>query len=341
MQKSKLLTICIPTYRRYQDLAICLDKLAFDYKESPFFDILVVDNNSSDETLEVLKARQLDLPSMSAYAWPVNTGAVYNTQQLSYFVETEYMLWLTDDDFLLQGAIKKCLLRLPAFQQKNLNWIFSPIYTYNPDGSHICTVAPRLHHSQAILARSSYYARYAWAFSRQIWKTAYLQDCQEKISSSSFLANSGYWMLYPAVLAISNSTAFFWNESLVYHIFGNKVYWEEFGQEGLKRETRLSLDFNVTYLLGVLNYLKSKPSAGRVLSQLFEFAKFVSAQSFYRSGPFAVINLLSCMSFIVQQSTNKRKLLAAGVLFILPFSYLYLPGAFIQRSLVLVKSRKL
>lgn len=73
-------------------LAICLNKLAFDYKEPPFIDPLVVVNDSCDETLEVLKARQLDLPSMSAYAWPVNTGAVYNTQQLSYFVETEYAL---------------------------------------------------------------------------------------------------------------------------------------------------------------------------------------------------------------------------------------------------------
>lgn len=320
-EKSDILTICIPTYCRHQDLAICLDKLASDYKEAPFFDVLVVDNDSRNQTLHVLKTRQLDLPSMSAYVWPVNTGAVYNTQQLSSLVDTEYMMWLTDDDYLMEGAIKKCLLALPTFHQQNLQWIFSPLDTYNPDGSTICTVSPGLSHSQSVPVRSSYYARYAWAFSRQIWKTEHLRTCQDRIDASPFLANSSYWMIYPAVLAISASKAFFWNESLVCHVYGNPVYWEEFGQEGAKRNAKLSLDFNVTYLLGIRDYLKSNFSIASIYFQLSEFTKVALSKNFYSGGLLARINIRPCMNLVVYQPTHGRRLLAIFFLFILLLGY--------------------
>jgi glycosyltransferase involved in cell wall biosynthesis len=302
--------------------------LASDYKETPFFDVLVVDNDSRDQTLQVLKAQQLKLPSMSAYAWPVNTGSVYNTQQLSSFVDTEFMLWLTDDDYLLEGAIKKCLLKIPTFQEQNIHWIFSPLDTFNPDSSLLCTVSPGFPHSQIIPAWSSHCARYAWGFSRQIWKTEHLRACQERINASSFLSNSGYWMIYPAVLAISASKAFFWNESLVHHVYGNVVHWEEFGPEGLKRKARLSLDFNMTYLLGALDFLKARISINRVYSQLVQFTKVASHENYYRGGRFATINLRSCLSLVVYQQTYIRHFLAIGFFFLILISY---PSLLINR----------
>jgi glycosyltransferase involved in cell wall biosynthesis len=321
IQKSELLTVCIPTYNRHQDLAFSLDKLAADYKETPLFDILVVDNNSCDETLQVLKARCLELPSMSVYAWPTNTGCVYNPQQLSSFVETEYMLWLSDDDYMLNGAIKKCLLRLPAFKEQNLCWIFSPLDTYNTDGSILCTASPDLPQSQNIPACYSHYARYAWAFSRQIWKTEHLRASQNIINTSKFLVNSGYWMIYPAVLAISASKAYFWNESLVWHVYGNLVHWEELGQEGLRRDVRLTLDFNITYLLGVLYCLRGNISFVYVYLQLVEFTKLALIEKFYGGERLPRINIKKSINLVVFQVAHRRRLLAISFLIILILGY--------------------
>jgi len=323
-QKSELLTVCIPTYKRHQDLALCLDKLASDYKESPFFDVLVVDNDSRDETRQVIKDRQLKLPSMSAYAWSVNTGVVNNTQQLSAFVKTDFMLWLSDDDHLLAGAIKKCLSMLPVFKEQNLYWIVSPIETFNPDGSVNWIVSPPFRESQMIPAFHSYYARYAWAFSRQIWRTDHLRVSQEKINANKFLANSGYWLIYPAVLAISASKAFFWNESLVWHVYGNPVYWEEFGQKNTTRDARLSLDFILAYLLGVFDLLKANFSVASIYLQINQFLRVAWFRGFYRPGRIVTINTRQCISLVVCQSILELRLVAMVVVFIIFLGYPFL-----------------
>jgi glycosyltransferase involved in cell wall biosynthesis len=112
------LTIAIPTYNRRERLEVCLKMLKLELSGVSIpIQVLVSDNKSSDDTWDLLQNWSFEnsyvtyIPLRSQ----VNVGSVENTRNLIRNSDGEYILFCTDDDFILPGALKEIVTSMNEF----------------------------------------------------------------------------------------------------------------------------------------------------------------------------------------------------------------------------------
>lgn len=104
-----LLAICIPTYNRANHLYDCIEKLIpqlLIYK----IPIYVSDNDSNDNTAELIEKLQKEYPLISYSKNPKNMGADYNFTKVLKMSNNKYSWLLGDDDRIEDGIIDKFML---------------------------------------------------------------------------------------------------------------------------------------------------------------------------------------------------------------------------------------
>lgn len=106
IKKMISLTVAIPTYNRASELEKTILKLS---KEVGSFYILISDNNSTDNTEEVVKKYQKLIPNLIYNKNRLNLGYSGNVCRLYELSRTPYIWFLCDDDSILPGAIHKIL----------------------------------------------------------------------------------------------------------------------------------------------------------------------------------------------------------------------------------------
>ncbi len=101
-----MLSICIPTYNRLNDLQKCLDSIFNGFKNHPY-EIIIADGGSTDGTIEYLKG----LDKVKLIEQGKLTGAVKAFNLCFKAAKGEYILTATDD-FLVKAdvIIKTCEL---------------------------------------------------------------------------------------------------------------------------------------------------------------------------------------------------------------------------------------
>jgi glycosyltransferase involved in cell wall biosynthesis len=90
-------TIGLPTYRRAQTIRRALSSIANQtYRDF----VLIVSDNAGEEpsTLAAVKEYSTNLPAVILIAQSENIGALQNLQYLLAISNTEYFMWLADDD---------------------------------------------------------------------------------------------------------------------------------------------------------------------------------------------------------------------------------------------------
>ncbi|MEZ7892924.1 MAG: glycosyltransferase family 2 protein [Candidatus Wallbacteria bacterium] len=99
------LSICIPTYNRAEYLRKAVSSvLAYNGDE---IELIVQDNCSIDNTSAVVKS--IHDTRLKYYRNDVNIGAIKNVIDIIKKANGEYVFLLTDDDYLLPGAIEEVL----------------------------------------------------------------------------------------------------------------------------------------------------------------------------------------------------------------------------------------
>ncbi|WP_304546533.1 glycosyltransferase family 2 protein [Sulfurimonas microaerophilic] len=110
MDNKPLLTIAIPTYNRSVQLQNTLNSIInqsnFDISK---IEILISDNASQDNTIDVVQSYQEKFPFIHYYKNDVNLGIDYNIYKCVDLSRTDYVYLLSDDDILLGNSIKKML----------------------------------------------------------------------------------------------------------------------------------------------------------------------------------------------------------------------------------------
>jgi glycosyltransferase involved in cell wall biosynthesis len=105
-----ILSICIPTYNRSNYLKVCLQNLlpqCVEYKN--LIEIIVIDNNSSDQTHEVVNKFILEYSFLKYYRNPINLGYTGNQIKCYTLPEGYYTAFLSDDDVYLDTLLGKLL----------------------------------------------------------------------------------------------------------------------------------------------------------------------------------------------------------------------------------------
>ena len=107
------LTIGMPTYRRAHTIRRALSSLA--KQTSRDFVLVISDNASGDpETLKVIQEFGSDIPELVLVAQPENIGALPNLVFLLGVAETEYFMWLADDDEITPNYVAELIALLSA-----------------------------------------------------------------------------------------------------------------------------------------------------------------------------------------------------------------------------------
>jgi glycosyltransferase involved in cell wall biosynthesis len=121
------LSICIPTYNRVDRLKKCLESLDAELlRVDCEIEVAISDNDSRDGTALFLKSWAFRNPEivLKVYFQDENLGALANIKFLTTIAKGEYLLWITDDDYVSTGAISECsrILQLhsPDFLNFNL-----------------------------------------------------------------------------------------------------------------------------------------------------------------------------------------------------------------------------
>jgi len=137
VQNSNLITIMVPTYNRLDKLRKCV-KSIFSQTCSDF-DLVISDNASTDGTREYLRS-SVHWPNMSIHFSETNDGSIRNHEKCIEMSETEWVVFVSDDDWIVPEFVSKVLrvvrsskssVVLPGFSCRNVKG--KTIYSYCPE----------------------------------------------------------------------------------------------------------------------------------------------------------------------------------------------------------------
>ena len=118
------ITILIATYNRAERLAATLDTIALTDVEQPW-EVVVVDNNSSDDTRRVVDARVRVYPAPLRYLFEKRQGKSVALNTALAEIGSEVIAF-TDDDVRVQTGWLRALTR-PLFEQSDLEYTGGPV----------------------------------------------------------------------------------------------------------------------------------------------------------------------------------------------------------------------
>ena len=110
MNKKKDLTIIIPCFNMEKYIAKCLDSIFNQTFKS--FDIVVVDDASSDDTYNILKEYSANHDNMLIIENKINSGAGYSRNQALKLVKTPYVTFVDGDDYLSKDYYENFMLEI-------------------------------------------------------------------------------------------------------------------------------------------------------------------------------------------------------------------------------------
>ncbi len=123
------LTVCIPTFNRKFYLEKALQSVVGQLK--PGDEVVVSDNGSTDGTSEYINGLFGNHPGI-VYKWnEQNIGPVMNFGKVIEAASNHYIFFLTDDDFLLPGALNSAR---KFFEEHNVTAFKTGFYTYFEKG---------------------------------------------------------------------------------------------------------------------------------------------------------------------------------------------------------------
>lgn len=100
-----LVSICIPTYNASKHLTECLDSvIAQTFTD---FEVIVVDNQSSDETLDIVKSYSVNDSRFRISVNEQNIGAINNFNRCAELAKGEWIKYVHADDLIAPDCLEK------------------------------------------------------------------------------------------------------------------------------------------------------------------------------------------------------------------------------------------
>lgn len=112
-----IVSVIIPTYNRADLISITLDSLLNQDYPSEFYEILVVDNNSTDNTKEVVKEYQRKTEAQIKYYFEARQGSHFARNNVVKYAQGE-LLYFTDDDMIADVSMLSFLVKLMQENQE-------------------------------------------------------------------------------------------------------------------------------------------------------------------------------------------------------------------------------
>lgn len=245
----KLLTICIPTYKRPLTLSRCIDSIVAQiekYELSDHVGIYVANDASPDDTVGVLRAYE-SLGYFHGVTRERNLGMNVNIKHMLVEAAEKscYQLILTDDDFLQPDILQEVVELLRRKSDDNVPAIWTPRHSYTEDGELHCI-------SCSSFRRDTCLRPSAVRAGRQMVNGFVLSGlivCAERIDFEfweRYRENAYFPMIFFGDL-LHRGGACYWHRNIVHHTVLNKCHWESWGRNDLLIEIRKFADYLNAY----------------------------------------------------------------------------------------------
>jgi len=284
----KLLTICIPTYKRPETLRRCIDSIVSQiekYALSDCVDIYVTNDASPDDTVSVLHA-YASLSYFSGVTREQNLGMNVNIKCMLSEVakKSDYQLIITDDDFLQPDVLDSVAKFLVIQQVSNpdVPLIWTPRYSYTEDGNLLCVVCRAFQRDTLIspsIRNAGRYMYNGFVLSGLIVKSTEINFP----FWSKYLENAYFPIIFSGEV-ILRRPSLFWDMNVVRHTVLNECHWERWGQSEAEITLRLFIDFINAYVVigrkirpayrASLFYASAFPSITLVMNSLLSSGGF-------------------------------------------------------------------
>jgi|APWor3302394562_1045213.scaffolds.fasta_scaffold00014_37 glycosyltransferase involved in cell wall biosynthesis len=298
----KLLSICIPTYKRPPTLRRCIESVVTQIKQFELQDqveIYVANDASPDNTAEVL-AEFVKVPFFRCVNRAANLGMSANIKSmLTEALETSsFQLIITDDDFLLDETLGELVDFLTRQQSSNpeVSVIWTPRYSYTDDNELHGVVCETFDVDQVILPSYRNAGRYMYngfVLSGLIVKASKI----DYSFWSEYQENAYFPVIFSGDIML-RYPAMYWHRSIVHHAVLNECHWDRWGQSDAEITLRLFIDYlNAYVVIGqrlpslwqrLAFYLSAFPRAYQMTNSLL-----ITSGGFFRLGASEAAALLS------------------------------------------------
>jgi len=129
MVHSEILSIVICTFNRAQYLAECLDSLLSQTIDIDCFPVIVVDNNSTDDTRDIVEGYRKRIPQIR-YIFEPEQGLSFARNKGFREAETEWVAYLDDDAKAFPDYLERIVAAINLNKYDCIGGIFHPWYKY-------------------------------------------------------------------------------------------------------------------------------------------------------------------------------------------------------------------
>jgi glycosyltransferase involved in cell wall biosynthesis len=271
---TKILTICIPTYKRPLTLRNCIGSIIEQvekYGLSNDVDIYVANDASPDETVSLLSEYE-GCRYFSFVNRIQNQGMNVNIKLMLTEVagKSEYQLIITDDDYLQPNVLLEIVDFLHARKNELLGVfaIWTPRYSYKENGDLYCVAcSPFKSHT---LVKPSAFNSARYMVNGFVLSGLFVSARQVDFEFWESYTDNAYFPIIFFGDLIYNNGAYFWNCNIVHHTVLNKCHWESWGKSDLLIEIKKFSDSINAYKI------MNRKITGSSDSLKFYFASFPS-----------------------------------------------------------------
>lgn len=250
---TKILTICIPTYKRPDTLGRCIDSIAAQIEKfalSDCVDIYVTNDASPDDTASVLQA-YASLSYFNGVTRAQNLGMNVNIKCMLTEVakRSDYQLIITDDDYLQPDILPEIVgfLRRQQSDSHRAPVIWTPRYCYTEDDKFqfiVCNPFKDDFLVEPSSAHAGKYMKNGFVLSGLIIRA----ECIDFEFWEQYRENAYFPMIFFGDLLL-RSGAYYWNNNIVHHMVLNKCHWESWGRNDVVILLRKFSDSTNAYAL--------------------------------------------------------------------------------------------
>jgi len=247
----KLLTVCIPTYKREKSLRRCIDSVLAQVEQFGLADevgVFVANDASPDDTAALVEGY-----GGVNYFWAANReknlGMSVNIKTMLEEAthQSDYQLIITDDDFLEPDVLGDIVCALQGYRnlKPSVAAVWTPRYSYTEDGTLHCVVCDPFRGDVFVSPSAFNVGRYmenGFVLSGLIVCGNQIDfDFWERYSENAY---------FPAICfgdIVQRCGAQFWKKSIVHHTVLNECHWERWGKNDVVIELRLFCDYVEMY----------------------------------------------------------------------------------------------
>lgn len=230
-----LISVLIATYNRSRSLCRSIDSVLS--QPGDYFEVVIGNDASPDNTHEAVQPYLAD-PRVRYYRNEVNLGMQKNYLKILRAARGEFILILTDDDWMIKGGLDRIVHVIRTYPQAG--FILSDLPTVDDRTGKVVSIHRAYETDRLVYPSARTMAEivgHAWVLSRQVLKRELVDWETWEIYKEN--------IFFPMILSgriLLKAPYYYIADQVVMHTWFNEVFWHKFGRDQVEIDFNLAAD---------------------------------------------------------------------------------------------------